>query len=76
MTILCDAIHPELRIYCGLSRGHHTDHVGMIKGEPVVWPNNDHDEERVAKAVIKLVVGLFIIGAVLSFACAGVIAGA
>lgn len=75
MTILCEAIHPEFRVYCGLPRGHLTDHVGMIGQVPVVWPNSDHDEERVARAIINLVMVLFFFGALLSFACAGVIAG-
>jgi hypothetical protein len=74
MTILCEAIHPEFRVYCGLSRGHLDDHVGMIGKVPIVWPNYNHDDERVARAAINLVVGLFIIGAVLAIACAAIAA--
>ncbi len=70
MTILCEAIHPEFRVYCGLPRGHHTYHVGMVGKVPVMWPNSDHDETRVAKAVIYTVAGLFALGAMLAFACA------
>lgn len=74
MKLLCEAIHPEFRVYCGLEKGHLTDHVGLIGQVPVVWPNSDQDDERVARVVVKVLAGLFIAGAILSFACAFMIA--
>lgn len=74
MNQLCEAIHPKFRVYCGLEKGHHTDHVAMIGETPEIWPNNDHDEERVARIAINVVLGLLVVGAVLSFACGMLIA--